>query len=351
MLLKIGELAKRTGLTVRTLHHYDDIKLLCPSARSDAGYRLYNRQDIERLHRIQALRRMELSLADIGAMLENDGANLQAVIEQQITQLDHQANRAIELRDRLQVLLARLIQNVEPDMMDWLATLEMMAVYDKYFTSEEVTTLRKIKAQENSPAMSESIKLIARIRGLMDRKVPAASDEAQTLAIPWMTLAHKRMGGDARLIRKLDTMHRNEPAAQVLTGVDGAMIDYMAEAASVFRMTIYAKYLSPEEMQPMREKYSSYGLQWLELAADISAQQEQDGNPCSPDAQALCSRWLGLSAEVWGTDPEVQQKVQRAHRNEPDLLVGTGVNKDMLVFLEQGIAHLRAQAHTHKTEP
>lgn len=51
MLLKVGELAKRTGLTVRALHHYDAIKLLCPSARSAAGYRLYNRADIERLYR------------------------------------------------------------------------------------------------------------------------------------------------------------------------------------------------------------------------------------------------------------------------------------------------------------
>lgn len=48
MKLKIGELAKRSGLTVRALHHYDSIGLLCPSARSEAGYRLYNRDDIAR---------------------------------------------------------------------------------------------------------------------------------------------------------------------------------------------------------------------------------------------------------------------------------------------------------------
>ncbi|WP_263404975.1 MerR family DNA-binding transcriptional regulator [Pseudomonas aeruginosa] len=55
MLLKVGELAKQTGLTVRALHHYDDIGLLQPSARSDAGYRLYTPKDITRLHQIQAL--------------------------------------------------------------------------------------------------------------------------------------------------------------------------------------------------------------------------------------------------------------------------------------------------------
>lgn len=46
MMLKVGELAQRTGLTVRTLHHYDSIGLLTPSARSDSGYRLYQRDDI-----------------------------------------------------------------------------------------------------------------------------------------------------------------------------------------------------------------------------------------------------------------------------------------------------------------
>ena len=42
MNLPIGELARRTGLTVRTLHHYDEIGLLAPSQRSDSGYRLYS---------------------------------------------------------------------------------------------------------------------------------------------------------------------------------------------------------------------------------------------------------------------------------------------------------------------
>jgi MerR family transcriptional regulator, thiopeptide resistance regulator len=74
MLLKVGELAKRAGLTVRALHHYDDIGLLRPSARSDAGYRLYDRNDIARLHQIQALRRFGVALSDIGAFLASPGA-------------------------------------------------------------------------------------------------------------------------------------------------------------------------------------------------------------------------------------------------------------------------------------
>ena len=47
--LKVGELARRTGLTVRTLHHYDEIGLLRPSLHTEAGYRLYTARDVARL--------------------------------------------------------------------------------------------------------------------------------------------------------------------------------------------------------------------------------------------------------------------------------------------------------------
>jgi len=343
MLLKIGELAKRTGLTVRTLHHYDDVGLLRPSARSDAGYRLYNRTDIERLHRIQALRRMDLSLAEIAALLENDGTGLQQVIEQQIALLDRQAERTIQLRDRLKLLLERIEQNVEPDLPDWLVTLEMMAMYDKYFTSGEVAKVRALKAKENSALKSESTALVARIRALLDNKVPPESEEAQALSAPWMALTDRRMDGDARLILKLDALHRNEPVAQALTGVDGALIDYMAKASIAYRMKVYGRYLSEEEMRPMRANFMAHRLRFLDLAAELAALMERDEDPCSPRAQALCAGWLEVSIAVWGSDPEVHRKVQEAHLKEPSLLAGTGIHPAMLAFLDAGIRHLLAQ--------
>src|SRR5579862_8581174 len=104
MLLKVGELARRSGLTVRTLHHYDAIGLLTPSARADNGYRLYNRDDIARLHQIQALRGFGLTLADIGAYLAQPDRPLADLIAQQIAMLDEQIDKAARLRARLQEL-------------------------------------------------------------------------------------------------------------------------------------------------------------------------------------------------------------------------------------------------------
>ena len=343
MLLKIGELAKRTGLTVRTLHHYDDIKLLCPSARSEAGYRLYNRKDIERLHRIQALRRMDLSLSEINALLENDGAGLQQVIEQQIALLDRQAAKTIELRDRLKALLERVSHNEEPDLPDWLVTLEMMAMYDKYFTSDEVVKLRHLKAQENRTEITESMALIASIRALMDKKVPPESEEAQALSIPWMALADRRMDSDARLIRKLDTMHRNEPVVQVLTGVDGAMIDYMARASLTYRVGFYGKYVKADALCAMPEKFMMHRMRIMDLTSELAEMIARGESQYSAKGQELCTRWLALSVDLWGTDPEVHMQVQAAHQNEPYLLVGTGFSRQMLDFLGTGIACLIEQ--------
>jgi DNA-binding transcriptional MerR regulator len=66
--IRVGELARRAGLTVRALHHYDSLGLLKPSARADSGYRLYSAADVARLHQIQALRRFGMPLADIATL-------------------------------------------------------------------------------------------------------------------------------------------------------------------------------------------------------------------------------------------------------------------------------------------
>jgi DNA-binding transcriptional MerR regulator len=61
----VGEAAELSKVSVRTLHHYDEIGLLSPSARTDAGYRLYEPGDLERLHRILVFRELGFSLPDI----------------------------------------------------------------------------------------------------------------------------------------------------------------------------------------------------------------------------------------------------------------------------------------------
>jgi MerR family transcriptional regulator, thiopeptide resistance regulator len=72
MPLTVGDLARQAGVTVRTLHHYDEIGLVKPSQRSAAGYRLYGDRDVLRLHQVLVLRELGVPLDEIGAAI--DGA-------------------------------------------------------------------------------------------------------------------------------------------------------------------------------------------------------------------------------------------------------------------------------------
>ncbi|HSI80282.1 MAG TPA: MerR family transcriptional regulator, partial [Solirubrobacterales bacterium] len=66
----VGRLAALAGITVRTLHHYDEIGLLAPSERSKSGYRLYGPGDVGRLREILTYRELGFGLEEIAALLD-----------------------------------------------------------------------------------------------------------------------------------------------------------------------------------------------------------------------------------------------------------------------------------------
>lgn len=72
--LTIGQVAELFGVTVRTLHHYDEIGLLTASARSHSGYRLYTGTDRQRLATIVTYRRLGMPLGEVAALLRGDGS-------------------------------------------------------------------------------------------------------------------------------------------------------------------------------------------------------------------------------------------------------------------------------------
>lgn len=63
--MQIGEIAQRTGLSLRTLRHYDEVGLLRPSGRSDGGYRLYTEEDLERLLVIRRMKPLGFTLEEM----------------------------------------------------------------------------------------------------------------------------------------------------------------------------------------------------------------------------------------------------------------------------------------------
>lgn len=68
----VGRAAEEVGVTVRTLHHYDQIGLVRPSERSPAGYRLYTPEDLQRLQHVVVYRRLGFALEEIAELVEED---------------------------------------------------------------------------------------------------------------------------------------------------------------------------------------------------------------------------------------------------------------------------------------
>src|SRR4051812_31071633 len=92
-LLKIGELAKRAGVSVRALHHYDEIGLLSPSHRTAGGHRLYTEADVARLQQIRSLRELGLGLEDVAQSLSDPSLTLRRVVELHVARLRDRIER------------------------------------------------------------------------------------------------------------------------------------------------------------------------------------------------------------------------------------------------------------------
>jgi DNA-binding transcriptional MerR regulator len=101
----VGQVASVTGVTVRTLHHYDEIGLLSPSARSEAGYRLYSYDDLARLQEILVWRALGFGLVEIRAILDDPGYDRLDALRKQRALVEQEAERLGALRAALNAAL------------------------------------------------------------------------------------------------------------------------------------------------------------------------------------------------------------------------------------------------------
>ena len=112
----VGQVADVFGVTVRTLHHYDQIGLLVPSERSSAGYRLYTDADLTRLQQVVVYRRLELSLDEIGELL-GEGADA-------VDHLRRQRDAVMTRLDELKDLVTAIDKALEREMTEQPASTE-----------------------------------------------------------------------------------------------------------------------------------------------------------------------------------------------------------------------------------
>lgn len=114
--MTVAQVSKRTGVSVRTLHHYHQIGLLKPSQVTEAGYRLYGKAEMERLQLILLFRELEMPLKDIAAILDAPDFDREQVLASQIKLLELKKQQLENL-----IILAGNMQQIGVKNMDFSA--------------------------------------------------------------------------------------------------------------------------------------------------------------------------------------------------------------------------------------
>jgi DNA-binding transcriptional MerR regulator len=209
--LKVGHLARRTGLTVRTLHHYDAIGLLKPSLHTEAGYRLYTAADIARLQQVLSLRQLGFSLDEVRDCLDRPGFSPLEVIGLHVARLREQIEGQRKLCARLETLAVHLRAAGEVSADEFLHTIEEMTMLEtmaeKYFTPEQLQVIQGARQRAGEETLrqkqEEWAELIALLRAEMEKGTDPADAKVQALVPRWVDLVNWSTGGDSGMKQSL----------------------------------------------------------------------------------------------------------------------------------------------------
>lgn len=216
-LYQASEFARMTGVTVRTLHHYDRLGLLKPSGRTAAGYRLYGERDFARLQQIVTLKFLGLPLKQIKSLLEQNALGLATTLRLQrelLAERRRQIESAIEAIERAENLIS---SGGEPD---WQALAKIIEVIEmqnnwdwvkKYYTKEQLAEL----ARRGTPEVLERGQrdwalLIKEVEQAIADGVDPKSERAQALAARWHALIEEFTGGDPEILANLKRLYKDQ---------------------------------------------------------------------------------------------------------------------------------------------
>jgi DNA-binding transcriptional MerR regulator len=231
---KVGELAQASGLTVRALHHFDEIGLVRPCERSSGGHRLYGAADVRRLYQVVALRDLGIPLADIAASLAGD---LGPVVRSQVAQLERAIGEQQRLRYRLSTLLGVLGEESETSTDDLLDAMEIM-MKARYFTPEQLRRLKARHAEVGADGFgrwrAEWTSISAEVRRHITHGVGPADPTVQETVRRWSALMTEMTGGDRSILAAMYAKMDGQGAeAATLDAVQTDVWEYMKRALAV----------------------------------------------------------------------------------------------------------------------
>jgi cob(I)alamin adenosyltransferase len=214
----VGELAEAAGVTVRTLHHYDQVGLLAPAARTGAGHRRYRAEQVERLYQITAMRSLGFDLEEIRRALDG-GEGLPAVVRLHLQQVRNRLRETSELNRRLEGLLATLDSSDQPSTDEIFQATEatvnvnLTTIYTRHGDRGETSTAGRVRVPKDDP------------------RIEAGGDVDELNAQLGVVLTHLREQPFARWLGEIQNelfdlgADLSRPADSEGVGIDGGYVD------------------------------------------------------------------------------------------------------------------------------
>lgn len=240
---KVGELASQTGLTVRTLHYYDEIGILKPSEYTNSGHRLYGEEDIIRLQQILSLRQLGFSLEEIKNCLQNPDFSPIKVINSHMDQLNQQIEIQQQLTRLLKGISMRLQAEEKVDVDNLIKTIEVATMseelFNKYYTKEQRQYLDERSEQLGKEKIQKGQKdwqeLFAAVEIEMKKGTEPTDEKVIALAKRWQELVESFTGGDSGIRNSLNNMVQTEYSAmqQQFGFPDSRLFEYIGKAQAI----------------------------------------------------------------------------------------------------------------------
>ncbi|MGD1936851.1 MAG: MerR family transcriptional regulator [Cyanophyceae cyanobacterium] len=231
-LLQVGELAKQTGLSIRTLRYYDEIGLLVPSHRTEAEYRLYSEADIARLQQILSLRQLDFSLKEIRECLENPDFSLPNVIDLHLARLQEQMTVSQSLFTKLSTLAQQFQTSRVASVDDLLQIMENLTMTQQYLTQEQNDLLEARLNKGNNDGQTQW--LLDQARSHMVQGRDFNDPEVRHMASQFRHALLSLVDGDLQLYEALMQVYQKEGAeAATLGALDAPTFDYILKAMAI----------------------------------------------------------------------------------------------------------------------
>jgi len=208
------EFAKRAGVTVRALHHYDRLGLLKPSGRTNRGYRVYSDRDFGRLEQIVALKFIGFPLFQIRDILRRKDTDLGAALRHQrqiLAEKRYHLDRAVHAIERAEKVVSA---GEEPDWEPFRKVIEVIQMQTnkdwmkKYYTEEQLASLRQRWSPEVQTEAEQGWAALAKdAEAAIARGEQPGSETGLQLAARRRKLLEMFTGGDPGIVESLRKLY------------------------------------------------------------------------------------------------------------------------------------------------